>query len=85
MKTTIYARTGLRLEKGLHAFAVLTAKSRNQSFAAYIADLIALEASVNPFNDDLPDVRRIRGIVCTKTANLEDLLTAAEIAKEAAK
>jgi hypothetical protein len=56
-----HARTGLKLEKRLYLAAQKRATIRNQSFAAYVIDLIAIDLAGAPGTEDIPDVRRIIG------------------------
>lgn len=63
-----HARTGLKIEHALYLAAQKKAGDLGQSFAAYVTDLIALDISSTCEGvDNIPDVKRVRGIILKKT------------------
>lgn len=81
---TKYARTGLKMELRLYQAAQRRAGGVNQSFAAYVIDLIACDlAQSEPKKSEIPDVNRVRGLV--KTKNKRALPLSVESGKDSTK
>lgn len=61
--------TGLKIEKHLYLLAQKHAANFNQSFAAYVVDLIAADLIDHPAGAGIPDIERMRHQKARSTPN----------------
>ena len=76
-----YARTGMAIERRLYLHAQKHAAALNQSFAAYVVDLIAADVMNHADVIGIPDVERVRRLKKLQDEGVTETLGARMLAE----